>query len=512
MRTTGLSASPAPSGASGDGVLGMRRRSWCTCSATSAASSASSCSRSPSSRLWACTWPRPRRRALLVEAAHLLGQGLDAAAQVVALGGQLPLAGVELHDHVDVGRVDPPPGQGGLHLVGLGADRRMSSMGPDGSRRRRTGFHRYAGGCPDRPRAVAGVAVPEAGTAGSSVGPMSAVEVSDLTVDHGSTRAVDGLSFPPTRARCSRCSAPTAPARPPRWRCSRATAGRPRARSGCSGWTRWPTTPRLMPQIGVMLQSGGVYPGIRPSRPSSCSPASTPTPRTPRSCSSGSASPTCAAPPGASSPAASSNGCRWPSRWWAAPVAFLDEPAAGVDVQGPPAHPLALVRDLAHDGACVLLTTHDLDEAETVADRVVIIDHGRLVATGTPQELMARAAADEIRFGAPPGIDTAALGQGADGRGQRGRARRVPGGGRSRRRPTSPPSPAGWPSRTCPSPTCGPVARRLEDVFLHLTSITGEVPAVPEVTLASDGPDDRSGGDRRAGDRRRGRDRRGGRR
>jgi ABC-2 type transport system ATP-binding protein len=90
-------------------------------------------------------------------------------------------------------------------------------------------------------------------------------------------------------------------------------------------------------------------------------------------------------------------------------VAFLDEPTAGVDPQGRIAI-RAEVRRLRDEGVCVLLTTHELDEAEKVADRVVIIDHGRLVAQGTPAELMRAGQGGDIRFGAPPGLDVAGLG------------------------------------------------------------------------------------------------------
>jgi ABC-2 type transport system ATP-binding protein len=57
----------------------------------------------------------------------------------------------------------------------------------------------------------------------------------------------------------------------------------------------------------------------------------------------------------------------------------------------------------------VLLATHELDEAERLADRVVIIDRGRLLASGSPRELTARDAGAQISFGAPPGLDTADL-------------------------------------------------------------------------------------------------------
>jgi ABC-2 type transport system ATP-binding protein len=57
----------------------------------------------------------------------------------------------------------------------------------------------------------------------------------------------------------------------------------------------------------------------------------------------------------------------------------------------------------------VLLTTHDLDEAERVADRVVIIDHGRVVADADAAELLATGERDDLVFAAPPGLDTEAL-------------------------------------------------------------------------------------------------------
>ena len=89
-------------------------------------------------------------------------------------------------------------------------------------------------------------------------------------------------------------------------------------------------------------------------------------------------------------------------------VVFLDEPTAGVDLQG---RDLIrdLVRELRSDGVCVVITTHDLDEAERVADKVVIIDHGKIVADGTPAELMASTDQDHLLFGAPPGLDVASI-------------------------------------------------------------------------------------------------------
>jgi ABC-2 type transport system ATP-binding protein len=89
-------------------------------------------------------------------------------------------------------------------------------------------------------------------------------------------------------------------------------------------------------------------------------------------------------------------------------VAFLDEPTSGVDVGGRQVI-RQVIRDLRDDGVAVVLTTHELAEAEHLADHVVIVDRGRVVAAGGLAELL-QGGTDEIRFGAPPGLDVASLG------------------------------------------------------------------------------------------------------
>lgn len=79
-------------------------------------------------------------------------------------------------------------------------------------------------------------------------------------------------------------------------------------------------------------------------------------------------------------------------------VVFLDEPTSGMDPHARAAT-WSIVRNLASGGVTVLLTTHLLDEAEQLADRVAIIDRGRLVAIGTPSELTRRREALEFRTG-----------------------------------------------------------------------------------------------------------------
>ena len=87
-------------------------------------------------------------------------------------------------------------------------------------------------------------------------------------------------------------------------------------------------------------------------------------------------------------------------------MAFLDEPTASVDVAGRQ-QLRAVIRSLADTGCCVLLTTHELGEADRLADRVVIVDRGRCVAEGSPAELRSQSSAAEIRFGTAPALEVA---------------------------------------------------------------------------------------------------------
>jgi len=85
-------------------------------------------------------------------------------------------------------------------------------------------------------------------------------------------------------------------------------------------------------------------------------------------------------------------------------VLLLDEPTSGVDREG--RHLLRdVLRSSRDSGAAILLTTHELDEAQRLTDRIIILDDGRIVAEGTPDELTRANSASGIRFSAEAGLD-----------------------------------------------------------------------------------------------------------
>jgi ABC-2 type transport system ATP-binding protein len=166
---------------------------------------------------------------------------------------------------------------------------------------------------------------------------------------------------------------------------------------------------QLRPQIGVMLQSGGLYPGLRPLEllklfAAYYEEAEAPeallevvglrdSVHTPvRRLSGGQAQ-------------RLSLACALIGR---PRVVFLDEPTAGMDPHAR-ATTWDLVRHLRDRGVTVLLTTHAMDEAEMLCDRVAIVTAGRIAALGTPAELTRDRGGEEISFSADPGLDVDVL-------------------------------------------------------------------------------------------------------
>ncbi|MEU7559086.1 ABC transporter ATP-binding protein [Streptomyces eurythermus] len=88
---------------------------------------------------------------------------------------------------------------------------------------------------------------------------------------------------------------------------------------------------------------------------------------------------------------------------------ILDEPTTGMDVSARQAF-WATMREQADQGRTVLFATHYLEEADAIADRVLVLHRGRLLADGTAAEIKARAGARRISFDLAGGIDESALG------------------------------------------------------------------------------------------------------
>ncbi|MGH9249830.1 MAG: ATP-binding cassette domain-containing protein, partial [Acidimicrobiales bacterium] len=90
-------------------------------------------------------------------------------------------------------------------------------------------------------------------------------------------------------------------------------------------------------------------------------------------------------------------------------VIFLDEPTAGLDPRTRRTM-WEIIRGLVADGATIFLTTQYLEEADRLADRIALLDHGRLVAEGTPDELKRLIPGGHIRlqFADPAELDAAA--------------------------------------------------------------------------------------------------------
>ncbi|WP_163895827.1 ABC transporter ATP-binding protein [Mycolicibacterium hippocampi] len=89
-------------------------------------------------------------------------------------------------------------------------------------------------------------------------------------------------------------------------------------------------------------------------------------------------------------------------------VVFLDEPTEGLDPAG---QQLVwdITRRLRADGVAIVLTTHAVDEAEQIADKVVIIDNGRIIAQGSPAEVTHHGAQEQLIFTASSGLNTVEL-------------------------------------------------------------------------------------------------------
>jgi ABC-2 type transport system ATP-binding protein len=236
-----------------------------------------------------------------------------------------------------------------------------------------------------------------------------AVEVAGLVKRYGTRTAVDGLDLAVPQGSVTAVLGPNG-------------AGKTSTVEICEGYRRPdagtvrvlgldPVTQgaALRPRIGVMLQAGGVYPGARAEEMLRHTAALHAHPIDPALLIERLGLESC----GRTTYRRLSGGQQQRLALAMAVVGrpelvFLDEPTAGLDPQARHAT-WDLVRELRADGATVVLTTHFMDEAEQLADQVVIIDGGRSIASGTPEELCRGGAEGTLRFSGRPGLDLASL-------------------------------------------------------------------------------------------------------
>jgi ABC-2 type transport system ATP-binding protein len=234
-----------------------------------------------------------------------------------------------------------------------------------------------------------------------------AVEIHDLVKSYGRATAVDGLTLAAQAGEVTAILGPNG-------------AGKTTTIEICEGYRRADSgtvrvlgldpahdAGRLRPRVGVMLQSGGIPPSARAGEYLRVLAAFYAHPVDP-----GLLLDRLGLAGHARTPFRRLSGGQQQRLALAAAVigrpelVFLDEPTAGLDPQARLAT-WELIGGMRTAGASVILTTHYMDEAQRLADRVCVVDHGAVVAEGSPAELTGTAG--QLRFRAEPGLDTDAL-------------------------------------------------------------------------------------------------------
>jgi ABC-2 type transport system ATP-binding protein len=241
----------------------------------------------------------------------------------------------------------------------------------------------------------------------------AAIDVVALEKRYGETRALDGITFSIAIGEVFGLLGPNGAGKTTTVEILEGYRRQDAGEVRVLGVDPWHDGARLRPRIGVMLQEGGLYPGIRPLEALRLFASYYDEPDDPerlldvvglrdaehtlvRRMSGGQQQRLSLALALIGRPT----------------LVFLDEPTAGMDPHAR-ATTWALIRDLRDRGATVVLTTHAMQEAEELCDRVGIVNRGRLVAYASPAELTTTAAAD-VRFVATSGLDLEKLSRAVD--------------------------------------------------------------------------------------------------
>ena len=234
-----------------------------------------------------------------------------------------------------------------------------------------------------------------------------AVEIDGLVKNYGRTAAVAGLSLQAERSQVTAILGPNG-------------AGKTTTIEICEGYRRpdggtvrvlgldpFRDAKALRPKVGVMLQSGGIPTAARAGEYLRVMASFHAHPIAPKLLLDRLGLTSCARTPFRRLSGGQQQRLSLAAAVIGRPeLVFLDEPTAGLDPQARHAT-WSLIGGLRASGAAVILTTHYMEEAERLADHVVVVDHGTLVAAGTPAELTGTAG--QLRFRAEPGLDIDSL-------------------------------------------------------------------------------------------------------
>ncbi|MGH7861015.1 MAG: ABC transporter ATP-binding protein [Candidatus Dormibacteraceae bacterium] len=236
-----------------------------------------------------------------------------------------------------------------------------------------------------------------------------AITVQGLIKRYGRQVAVNDLSFEVGEGSVAGILGPNGAGKTTTVECCEGYRRPDRGRINILGLDPWRQGSRLKPKIGVMLQGGGIYPSVRAAEMMRHMARLYAHPISP-----GELIERLSLQLVADTPFRRLSGGQQQRLSLALAIigrpelVFLDEPTAGLDPQGRIAA-WELIEELREAGVTVLLTTHSMDEAERLADQILIVDRGRIVASGSVEQLTA-GRGSEITFTTVVPLDLIELG------------------------------------------------------------------------------------------------------
>ena len=241
-------------------------------------------------------------------------------------------------------------------------------------------------------------------------GQVNAVEIRSLTVRYGDLVAVDGLDLVAEPGQVVGLLGPNGAGKTSTVEVAEGYRKPAGGSVRVLGYDPLSERRELTPLMGVMLQGGGVYPGMGPAEALRLFAGYYRNPEDPRRLLELVGLGRAARTPWRRLSGGERQRLSLALALVGRPrVAFLDEPTSGVDPEGRQVI-REVVAGLRTAGVCVLLTTHELEEVERLADVLYVIDRGHLVAAGTLDELAAQAGHPVLRWQTSPHVDTSSLG------------------------------------------------------------------------------------------------------